>query len=289
MNARCHTAVILMIAVFALGEGIILAQQDEVPILKPKPKPATAATLLVMCDLACNWKLDGEIKGRIDAGGSAKAKVELGQHALVAVTDDGLDKVGKDIEIKTAGQTIFRVELQPVRSDRVQAQQDADPVYLQEHAAQRAKEGQELYDQKHFEEAKPILKQACNGGELAACVTLGAVYAPYGGLIQNDDDKAMVRSLYKKACDGGVMRGCVSLGDTYNYGNDSDYNKASSLFQKACDGGDMWGCNNLATEYLFGHGEPKDRSRALDLYQKACRGGFDWACHQLSDLQYSPQ
>ena len=51
----------------------------------------------------------------------------------------------------------------------------------------------------------------------------------------------------------------------------------------------MWGCNNLATEYLFGHGEPKDRPRALDLYQKACRGGFDWACHNLSNLQYPPQ
>jgi len=266
-----------------------MAQQSEVPILKPRAKPVTAATLLVMCDLACNWKLDGETKGHIDAGGSAKAKIELGQHALVAATDDGLDKVEKDIEIKTAGQTIFRVELQPVRNDRVQGQQNADPAYLRDHAAQRAKEGQELYEQKRFEEAKPILKQACNGGELAACVTLGAVYAPYGGLIPDDVDKAMVRSLYKKACDGGVMRGCASLGDTYNYGNDSDYNKASSLFQRACDGGDMWGCNNLATEYLFGHGEPKDRSRALDLYQKACRGGFDWACHNLSDMQYPPQ
>ena len=275
----------LMILAVAAAQAV--AQQDDVPILRPKKQ--APATLLVTCDLACNWKLDGEAKGSIDAGGSAKARVELGQHALVAVADDGFDKVEKDIEIKAAGQTIFRVELQPVRNGRLQAQQDADPVYLRDHAAERAKEGQELYDQKRFEEAKPILKLACTGGEMAACVTLGTIYAPYGGLIQNDDDKALVRSLYKKACDGGVMRGCVFLGDTYNYGNDSDYNKASGLFQKACDGGDMWGCNNLATEYLFGHGEPKDRSRALDLYQRACRGGFDWACHQLSDLQYPSQ
>jgi TPR repeat protein len=263
------------------------AQQEDGPILKPKPR--AAATLLVMCDLACNWKLDGEAKGHMDAGRSAKAKVELGQHILAAVTDDGLDKVEKDIEIKTAGQTIFRVVLQPVRNDRLQAQQDADPIYLRDHAAERAREGQELYDQKRFEEAKPILKKACTGGEMTACVTLGAVYAPSGGLGQNYDDLIMARSLYKKACDSGVMWGCTSLGDTYNYGSDSDYNKASNLFQKACDGGDMWGCNNLATEYLFGHGEPKDRSRAMDLYQKACKGGFDWACHNLSDLQYQPQ
>jgi TPR repeat protein len=287
MNGKYQTATLLMITVFALGNG--MAQHDEVPILKPKAKLVTSATLLVMCDLDCNWKLDGETKGRIDAGGAAKAKVELGQHALVAVTDDGLDKVEKDIEIKSAGQTIFRVELQPVRNDRIQAQEDADPVYLRDHAAQRAKEGQQLYDQKHFEEAKPILKKACTGGELAACVTLGTVYDPYGGLIQDYDDLVMARSLYQKACDGGVMSGCTRLGMTYDFGNDTDYNKSGSLYQKACDGGDMWGCNNLAGSVESGHGEPKDRSRALVLYQKACRGGFDWACHNLSNMQYPPQ
>ena len=39
-----------------------MAQQDEGPVLKPKKsptRPAPTATLLVMCDLACNWKLDG--------------------------------------------------------------------------------------------------------------------------------------------------------------------------------------------------------------------------------------
>ena len=258
---------------FLQGAAMASAQPEEAPILKPKAKPVAAATLLVMCDLACNWKLDGEAKGRIDAGGAARAKVELGQHALVAVTDDGLDKVGKDIAIKTAGQTIFRVELQPVRNDRIQAHEDADLVYLRDHAAQRAKEGQELYDQKRFEEAKPILKQACTGGELAACVTLGAVYDPYGGLIQNYDDLVMARSLYQKACDGGVMSGCTRLGMTYNFGNDTDYNKSASLYQKACDGGDMGGFNNLAGSYESGRGEPKDHSQALTLYQKACKGG----------------
>ena len=102
------TIACLALAVIMTAPAVqMMGQQGEGPILHPK-RPA-AATLLVMCDLACNWKLDGETKGRIDAGGAAKAKVELGQHALVAVTDDGLDKVGKDIEIKTAGQTIFRV------------------------------------------------------------------------------------------------------------------------------------------------------------------------------------
>jgi hypothetical protein len=290
MNARFQTAIILMILVFALGEGMIMAQQSEVPILKPRAKPDTAATLLVMCDLACNWKLDGETKGHIDAGGSAKAKIELGQHALVAVTDDGLDKMEKDIEIKAAGQTIFRVVLQPVRNDRIQAQQDADPVYLREHAAERAKAGQDLYDQHNYEEAKPLLEKACGGGALTSCITLGAVYENDNSIFADrEKNLATARALYQKACQSGVMLGCTRLGMTYDFGNDTDYNKATNLYEKACDGGDMWGCNNLAGSYESGRGEPKSHDQALALYQKACKGGFEWACHNLSNLQYPHQ
>jgi hypothetical protein len=291
MKVRWWTVWLLAGAItLALGPGEALAQRDEVPILKPRPKQAATATLLVMCDLACNLKLDGETKGRIDAGGSAKEKVALGQHALVAVTDDGLDKVQKDIEIKTAGQTIFRVVLQPVRNDRLQAQQDTDPVYLRDHAAERAKEGQKLYDQHLNVEAKPLVEKACSGGSMAGCITLGAILEDDNGILTDRHGNLIAaRSLYQKACDSEVMLGCTRLGMTYDLGDDSDYNKASNLFQKACDGGDMWGCNNLAGSYLMGKGEPKDRSRALGLYQRACSGGFDWACHNLSELQYSPQ
>jgi hypothetical protein len=295
MNARYQTAIILMITVFALGEGMVMAQQSEVPILKPKAKPVTAATLLVMCDLACNWKLDGETKGRIDAGESAKAKVELGQHALVAVTDDGLDKVEKDIEIKTAGQTIFRVVLQPVRNDRIQAQQDTDPVYLRDHTAQRAKEGQVLYDQHRYEDAKPLLEKACDGREMAACVTLGEIYEDDHSMFADKyKDFATARALYQKACDSGVMLGCTRLALAYVYGPDwpagnPDLAMVNSLFQRACDGGDMLGCADLGYSYESGRGVLRDLFRARDLYQKACLAGFGPGCDNLRKLQYPPQ
>ena len=107
-----------------------LSQQDEGPILRPKIHPAksASATLLVICDLACNWSLDGEVKGRIEAGRSAKVKVELGQHVVYAVTEDGLDKTEQDIEIKNAGQTIVHIVLQPVRDIRLKAEQEAREI-----------------------------------------------------------------------------------------------------------------------------------------------------------------
>ncbi|MGO9775731.1 MAG: DUF1566 domain-containing protein, partial [Terracidiphilus sp.] len=117
------------ILALVIGVAILpaLSQQDEGPILRPrKPlaKPA-GATLLVTCDLTCNWKLDGVAKGRMDAGGSAKVNVGLGQHIVIAMTEEGLDKVENEINIKTAGQTIVHLTLQPVRDARLNAEQEA--------------------------------------------------------------------------------------------------------------------------------------------------------------------
>jgi hypothetical protein len=104
--------------------------QEEGPILLPKPKPvvkpaAPSATLLVICDLACNWKLDGKSRGRIGAGDSATVPVSLGQHLVAAATVDGLDKLENEIEIKIVGQTITHIALQPMREARLKADQDA--------------------------------------------------------------------------------------------------------------------------------------------------------------------
>jgi hypothetical protein len=114
-------------ALIAVAAMQALTQQDEGPILLPKKPLAKSAdaTLLVMCDLACNWKLDGEAKGHIQAGGSAKANVVLGQHIVAAATLDGLDKAENEIEVKTAVQLIVRPALQPVRDARLKAEQES--------------------------------------------------------------------------------------------------------------------------------------------------------------------
>jgi hypothetical protein len=122
MNAGCRAVLVLMSAVMALSAAV--AQQDEGPIQLPKPKPA-AATLLVTCDLACSWKLDGKERGSIAAGDSATAEVELGEHILVATTVEGLDKVQQLVEVKAAGQKVVNLELQAVRILRLEAEQEA--------------------------------------------------------------------------------------------------------------------------------------------------------------------
>jgi serine/threonine protein kinase len=121
-------------------------QSTKLNISSPKPstpqipKPDQQSIVLVQCDLACNWKLDGETKGRIEAGGSANVKVELGQHVVSAVTEDGLDKTEQFIVIKIGGQTIVHLALQPVRDARIKAEQEASNRVAHEQQERAARE-----------------------------------------------------------------------------------------------------------------------------------------------------
>ena len=119
-------------AAWALAAACILAsaqafsQQNDAPLPKLKPPPnqkPPTATLLVVCDLACSWKLDGKAQGRIEAGDSATAKVGLGQHLVMAATEDGADTVEQMSEVKTSGQTVVNIKLNPVREARLKAAQ----------------------------------------------------------------------------------------------------------------------------------------------------------------------
>jgi hypothetical protein len=126
-----------------------MAQQEEGPILRPKKpiakpvsptaKPASP-TLLVICDLACNWTLDGAAQVRIEAGGSAKAKVELGKHVVAAATEDGLDKDEKELDIKAGGQTIVHIALRPFRDERLKAEQEAKDKAVRQQQEQATEE-----------------------------------------------------------------------------------------------------------------------------------------------------
>ena len=103
----------VMAAAMAVAASQILAQQDEGPILRPKVLPAkpAGATLLVTCDLACNWELDG------------KVKVEFGQHLAVAKSEDALDQVQQLVNVEKPGQTIVNIELLPLRTSRIKSEE----------------------------------------------------------------------------------------------------------------------------------------------------------------------
>jgi hypothetical protein len=136
--AKPLTPVLLLVATWSLlTRPVALAQQDPdvTVIVKAESKPASLPTLLILCDLGCNWKLDGEAKGHIGEGGSAKIKVEPGQHMVEASTDDGVDRVKMPSTVKSTGQTMVSIELQPIRDERLEmyrqemAQAEKDEEY----------------------------------------------------------------------------------------------------------------------------------------------------------------
>jgi len=120
MSGGWWSVIVLSVAASVPG-AVVLAQQDEGPVLRPKKpaaKPAASATLLVICDLDCTWNLDGEAKGR-------KTTVGVGQHVVVAMTEDGADQIKQISEAKTGGQAVVNVELRPLRVARLKVEQQA--------------------------------------------------------------------------------------------------------------------------------------------------------------------
>ena len=281
MNKRIFVGWALAVAL-AITAHSALAQQDEGPILRPKSASAKTvdATLLVICDLSCNWMLDGEAKGSIEAGGSAKTKVEPGQHHVVAMTVDGMDQVQQSAKVEARGQSTVSIDLQPVRDARRKADQNArEKEALEQQEEQRraqeqatkdqeaeaqkdreravreetARKAELLYKDERYAEAIPLLEVSCTSGIMAACQRLGSMYDEGKGVAK---DYSRAFALYSRACDSGDAGGCNSLGSMFDIGKGAakDDTKAVALYTKACDGGSAEGCNNLGTLYLAGRG-----------------------------------
>ena len=169
MIAEHRAALAIAIAFLALGAAAA-QQQDEGPgIVRPhvKPKPPQA-TLLVTCDLPCDWKLDGEAKGRIEALDSAKATIAPGKHIVVALTTDGLDRVLAIAETYAGAQTVLSLELVAPRAARLNTEQETKDREAQEkatreeatrqqdlrdHAGELFRQGSALYEQRRYQEA----------------------------------------------------------------------------------------------------------------------------------------
>lgn len=131
---------------------------------------------------------------------------------------------------------------------------------------------------------EPILRPACDNGDLKACHRLGNAIAEQGNALEHLKPAA---KLYQRACDGKLGRGCISLG--LMYGSDielgPDHPRQMKLYQKGCDLGVMMGCDFLAGMLVAGYpGIPIDVGRALPLFEKACRNGYSSSCAELGHL-----
>ncbi len=130
-------------------------------------------------------------------------------------------------------------------------------------------------------------QRACDGGDVIACVSLGARYVmDFEDTVVKQDLKRAI-ALFKRACDLGNAQGCAQLGHAYEEGwggaaaltsANGVYERSRVISQKACDSGDATACAQLGVLYEEGSGVTKDYARAAALFQRACERGFAEGC-----------
>ena len=127
-----------------------------------------------------------------------------------------------------------------------------------------------------------LLSEACSGGALESCASLGQSYFD-GRDAPQDLGRAI--PLLRTACDGGVPSACNTLGDAYQYGKGvpTDAATASSFYTVGCDkgAGKVRACTSLAGLLQDGTGVPKDQDRAREILDTACDGDERSACSFL--------
>jgi hypothetical protein len=76
------------------------------------------ATLILVADMPCTWKLDGESKGELAVDTPTKVPVALGKHLVEAVTLDGIDHWHTEVDVSHWNEQIVAFELAAARANR---------------------------------------------------------------------------------------------------------------------------------------------------------------------------
>jgi len=231
----------------------------------------TTATLVVSCDLACKWQVDGVDQGTIQPGDAARSLIAPGEHFLSATTADHVDRTSQTVTASAGTSKVVSLALRQVRENRIAAVKTV------------VDRGWAFYNKKDYTQAFPAFKEACNANDASSCTEIGYLYSAGLGVPQDESKSA---AFSKQGCDLGNMAGCRDLGVAYENGQGAtkDYSKAMALFKQACDGGDFSGCNGLGWLYLNAQGTAQNYPLALSLFRQACDGNIAIGCANLGDM-----
>jgi Protein of unknown function (DUF1566) len=110
----------------AAAEDLLGRLRKVTPKAAPESQAAAApgeakATLVVVADLACTWKLDGQDKGELAVDAPVKVPVDFGKHTVEAITLDGLDHWQIVVDASKPQEEIVATELLAVRAIRESA------------------------------------------------------------------------------------------------------------------------------------------------------------------------
>ncbi len=152
--------------------------------------------------------------------------------------------------------------------------------------AQNEHQGQELYQNGHYEKAIEHWEVAAAQGDSGAAYKLGETY--YDGIVVERDLKLSFKYI-KQAADANDPRGLTDLAGLYDYGEivREDKNKAAALYLAAAKQGYPSAMFNVAGMLEIGEGGlKKDKVEAYKYYLLSRDQGFaPFAVKALQDLE----
>jgi preprotein translocase subunit SecG len=126
--------VIVFLAVISVIIVLSRASQTPAESSQQQQKPPSLPTLLVSCDLSCDWTLDGNQQGHIEENQTTVISLPLGRHLIVANSTDGIAHSEKTVDVRSVAPTTLNFTLAPIRSARLlqyySAYEDRNVIYL---------------------------------------------------------------------------------------------------------------------------------------------------------------
>lgn len=129
---------------------------------------------------------------------------------------------------------------------------------------------------------EPGLTARCDGGDRAACITLGKSLSQVGSPLE---DKARALALLGAGCEAGVTAVCHDAADlVYDQSRTTGIIEPARLeyyLDAACTAGQRDACERLADALAGGEYLPADGARAAVLFARQCEDGRSSACDAL--------
>jgi hypothetical protein len=144
----------------------------------------------------------------------------------------------------------------------------------------------------YFERASSIFGEACDAGDVAACVSLAALYDNFDRVPKEprrNHSSERLRAL-TKGCNLGSYVSCQEAGDILHHGRDGvgqDSRRAIDLFDRGCGFGFYASCIALGTLYESDAPDLRDLARAVASYEKACHAGDCHGCRSAASMYES--
>jgi TPR repeat protein len=150
------------------------------------------------------------------------------------------------------------------------------------HAQDTMELASKAFEQRNYNTAMNLYKEACKNRDPKACYEVGLIYQDVIGTAKS---YLKSRDYYQKACAGNYGDGCTRLGDGYYQGDiiQKNLTKGIEFYAKGCmaDTTLEGVCFIAGYAYLSGKDVKKDVQKGIKILEKGCSISDQSSCQLL--------